>query len=347
LFDEALPLLRGAKEGAEEQRGYLCIAMDPYGDNYVFKKLVDHLPEQALRYPARAAIVMFFQPGTVLYDRAVRPGLMRRLYINYLKRKTPIEQIYHQRLQSTGNMDEYAQQFAERVGMLVQEGTWTFSNNAMQAIEEYSVHLYYIGCQHSKKGRAYTQLIAQTLMDMLLKLSCILAGSMGQSNIEREHVQLAFMDAVEIHCNTLDYIRENVVGDMTEQWNTSDEKEATCLSWLYEHGGANEQSSTITIGEFIAHIATVFSYTLENDYRGSMAHKRYLDFVKRNLVGSKQVGAHHSKVWLAFTPKNDVYHEGGKGAKGRTAYDEICKQVSAIVENIAPPLPMKQRDAEG
>ncbi|MFH1828460.1 MAG: bifunctional DNA primase/polymerase [Nanoarchaeota archaeon] len=335
-FDEALELLTSKDLNIREARAYICIATDPIGDNTISKKLVEHTSNQKLSYDPKVSLMLFFQPLPIPSE-AVTSGFMRRFLSLYVKSKTNTEDVFTSRLDKKINdMDHLCSLFKDYLSDIKKNTEdFEFEDSCDKVFLEYALALVDIGQSHSKKGYQFTEILEQTLLDLLVKFSCIITGSFNHKTVTPNHIKIAFMDLTELFISSLDFVNDKVYGELDygTKWKTADERKIKCLEWLFDHEAVSLEKSNTTIDNFVDRVAEIFGVMK------TQARNKYLSMVKNNLICSKQIGKTDSRVWLAEKPKEDV--KGYKGYKGYTLYKGVTSEIKNLMRALKPLKPLK------
>jgi hypothetical protein len=298
LFEEAIELFR-AKEH-QETRNYLNVALDTIGNNEITKRNVDVSQEDMLRYTPTCTICFLFHPVTLTSDILER-GLLRRLFICYVN---PSDEERLKALKMSLEDSNWYSSFEEWIHFLKdlenKKFNWKLDSNTCYSIAKYTYKLIQDGNEYSEKGREVTQYFWFTLRDRIIKLSCILAGSLGREDIDENIVKEAYLDMKEFWLSQLTYIENHIAFPQPSITATRREMiYKTMISFLAEKGALSEETSNISIDEFINTMANHLSLGK------GMARYYYLQLVKEGII-SKRKYKHSSKVWLNKVDKKEV-----------------------------------------
>lgn len=327
-IDEGVKLLKSKDEKIQESRTYIRQALDPIGENEIFKKNVDELWTDALRYTPTCTVSIFLQPDNFSAD-LITLGDIRRVFVSHIKSYEDRRKHYSQRLYGEGDTLQYETEFISWIKKIVgnlENKDWEFTQEAIKEIEILHSQLIYQGRIHSEKGEAFTFMVDMTLLDYLLKLSCIYAALYESNVVLVGHVRLAYMDLTEFFTMVLDFIQNHIKGNIDTGQSTKGArgKHKRCLLWLFENQAINKEGSTISIQDFLDKISEIHSC------QESTSRYHYSNYLKQGWIESKQIGQYDSKVWLTFIP--DVL-QGVKGAKS-TPYENIVFQLDSIIESL-------------
>ena len=303
IFDDANILLTSRDPSYEESRRYICRALDPIGRNKIFKRLVDNLPDESLSYEPECTISFYIQP-VFIPETVVDSGLMRRflpIYVRLFGTMLDRGDAFTARLHAKNDREELFVKLIEYYTNIINisKNEFNFTENAVNAISELHRELISIGRAHSTKGRNFTDRVAFSIQDQLIKMGCIQALSACRTEINELDIKLAFMDLFEFYVSTLDYINDKVEGclDYGERWQGATSTDAKCLEFLLSSGATAKEKSATSIRDYISYIAKIREISTRS------AERVYHKHIKKEWIDSEQTGSHDSLVWLAFSPK--------------------------------------------
>ena len=332
LFDDANILLTSRETTYEESRRYICRALDPIGRNEVYKRLVDNTPEESLSYIPECTIAMCIQP-VYLPEDVVSGGLMRRfmpIYVPLFGTMLDREEEFHARIHANKDREELIKELIKFYKRIIDscDNEFTFTEKPISEIEKLHKELIAVARNHSEKGRNYTDRIAFSLQDTLVRMASIQALSCCRTEVNEFDVQLAYLDLFEFYASTLDYIENKVLGflDYGETWRGATSTDAKCLEFLFNAGAVSKEESKITIKEyieFIAKLRNIATRSAERDYYGH---------INKGWIESKKIGQHDSVVWLAFTPKTKNIINPHAIDLETTEYYRISNSLIEIIE---------------
>lgn len=339
-IDEATNLLKSKDHLLVEARGYICIATDPIGSNEIRKRQIDNLKDEEIKYFAKASLCLFYQPKDKMDGDICTSGFTRRFLILYTKPKTQCDSIWEQRTEDDGEEEDMqnlrCNHFADFLNSFQGKNDLDlgFEKDINLVFRKYAGYLVNIGYCHSERGRDYTVIMEQTILDLLIKFSCLLTISYGKDKVTEDIVKLAFMDLVEMLIPTLDYVNEKTYGalDYGAKWGTSEQKKIKCHEFLYNKGALAKESSSVSIREFVEFVAEVYGTKLGDH---SQAQKKYREMVDEGGISSCQVGSHDSRVWLTKEPELNEF-KGGMEGLGGIAYNKIVSDIANLLESIQP-----------
>ena len=293
VLEEATELF--LKDKYQEARDYIKIALDPIGQNEVYKRSVDTSKSNAVRYMPHCTITFFFQP-LPLDNKLVTRGLLRRGIILFPE-ITKSERYLALDKSFTGDdlTSNWKKWLSALKGLKTQTFKWTFTDDIKTNINSVSKKLIQQGYEKGNKASGYTDIMFFTLRNFLIKMSCIQAAIYGRDNVTEQDVENAYTDLSIFWELQLDFVMQKVKGDM--DYSDINSKEKTCLLILQEKRCFSEESSTLMIKEYTTLIAKGLDCSEENAkhyYRG-LKDAGYLD--------ARQVGRYNSKVWLTETGK--------------------------------------------
>lgn len=327
-IDEGVKLLKSKDEKIQESRTYIRQALDPIGQNEILKKNVDELWADALRYTPKCTVSIYLQPDKFSSD-LVTLGDIRRVFVSHIKSYEDRSKHYHERLYGDSDTNKEEQEFInwlKEISNNLENKNWQFTPEAIKEIEELHKQLVYQGRIHSEKGQAFTFMVDMTLMDFLLKLSCIYSAIFKSNILLPQHVKLAYMDLTEFFTMVLDFIYFDIKGnfDTGQGVKGAKGKHKRCLLWLFENQATNKETSAISIQDFWKKIGEI------HGCQESTARWHYTNYKKQGWINSVQVGQYDSKVWLTFIP--DVL-QGVKDAKSNP-YENIVFELDSIVKSL-------------
>ena len=307
IFDDANILLTSREPSYEESRRYICRALDPIGRNEIFKRLVDNLPDESLSYEPKCTMSLFVQP-VYIPETVVDSGLMRRfipIYVRLFGTMIDRSEAFEARLHAKNDREKQLSLFLDYLKMLIErcDKEFTFTQNAISAITILHREMLSIARGHSIKGRNFTDRVAFSIQDVLVRMAAIQAIAAFRTEVRERDVQLAYIDLFEFYASTLDFIDEKIMGflDYGERWRGATSTDAKCLEYLLNKGATSEENSKTSIREYIEYIAKLRDVTTRSAERTYHAH------IKNEWVESKQKGSYDSVVWLSFSPKaNDI-----------------------------------------
>jgi hypothetical protein len=321
VLDEARQLFQSKELKHQEIRGYACIALDPFGKNEIIKQSVDFGSNHPLKYEANCSLVLFSQP-LKLKKEIIESGFVRRGLLIGGITSPPIENVFRKRLEVSNSEEdqEIFSSFEQEIFEISEN--WDFENISEELIR-YSQNLCNLGLNHSRKAALYVKSVySQTVLDLLLKFSCIVAGATRKSKrVKKEDVEIAYMDLFEILHSTFDFLSQYSEDFYQEDMNSF---ELEILDWLFKRGATNEESSTVSINELKKYISNVEGIT------ESAAIKRYSKLKEEEFISTKK-GKHDSLVWIS-REKMEIF-KGGRGtSKHYDDYLEICKRYKRYKE---------------
>ncbi len=312
LLDDAIDVVRGNEPQYKESRKYIEKALDPIGENGIEKRMVDTPREYALRYFPSCTIFLFFQPYP-LPDEAILSGLFRRFIPIYI----PMgggnrDEEFAQKVLGEGREEQALSEFASYLIDLRSKSSEPPSILDYEVKEQF-IRLHSQLCRFGKsfgpKSSNFTDMIDYSLQSQLLKMATILAYSQSRDKVEVVDIELAFVDLLEFSLSTFNFVENKVMGslDYGETWRGAVGKDQEALSWLYNQGAFSEESSKVSIKDYIEKVSEIF--TVKEDG----ARKRYQKHKEKGWIESKQTGSHDSVVYLNFTPLfKDVGDQGDR-----------------------------------
>ena len=296
VFEEATELFTDKMN--QETRDYIKIALDPIGFNEIYKKSVDTVKENAVRYYPRCTVVFFFQPLPI-EDKIVTRGLLRRGIIlsvepNKGERYDALEQSFNDN-DASGNWNQWID-FLK--GLKVRAISWEFDVEVKTRISDLTKKLLHQGFEKGNKTGAYTDIMFFSLRNLLLKMGCIQAVINDREKLTVSDIEIAFKDLSIFWAIQLDFIIQKVKGDM--DYMDINKNEKLCLMILQDNRCFSEGNSSLMIKKFINLISESLSCTERS------ASHLYYGLKESGYINSKQVGKRGSKVWLTPMGKKKV-----------------------------------------
>ena len=304
IIDEGKDLLTSKDALYSESRKYLRLAMDQYPNNTITKKSVDIEHEHALSYEPHCGLCIFCQPFS-MNEEFVLAGDLRRLILSYIlmvgidKSKS-----YEERVREKRNYEDSIDEFCNFLSSIEIPDKFELTEKAIDIYIELHGLLVKRGSSRSIKIKNFMKMADFSLQNMLLKFSTIQALQDGTGRIEPQHVELAFVDYVEILEHTYDYIEKKISGnlDYGENWNGAEKKDQEIIKWLYEEGATSRENSKVSIKEYKKKIMEVYGVEDRQARRKKEKHE------KNGWIESKTI-QHTSKVWLKFEPGDELPSE--------------------------------------
>jgi len=319
IMDETRQLFTSKELKHQEIRQYICLALDAFGKNQITKQLVDFGSEHQLKYEPNCSLILFSQPVRIRKE-VVESGFIRRgLLIGGIKQSN-ISEIYDKRLNAI-NPEKDIEIFSNFTEKLLELGEgWEFED-IKDDLKKYATMLNNFGINHSEKASAYMKKIYhQTLLDTLLKFSCIAAVfTRGEKKVKKCDVETAYMDLFEILNSTF-----NVLNSYSESFYDFDldSTEYESLTWLYNSEAISEEKSRISIIQFKEKISEI------EKIGEDAAKKRYKSFKDDGLIKTKLSGT-VSTVWIS-EDKLTMFEKQSRGSEHYEEYLRICKGVRDI-----------------
>jgi hypothetical protein len=339
ILDEAYNLLMSRDNQIQETRKNFRIAKDPIGENLVEKKSVDNTfdEEERIAYHPKEVSIQFLQPKH-LSSNIVEEGDFRRDLVLYKKGIATRNKTkdYENRIMKIDNSVEALKSFTEYLKLIKKEMygcKFSFTEEAVKRIVELHSKLVYQGFHHSEKGANYSKMVDYTLQDFLVKISCLIGIANNKYEIDKDIIDLAFVDLIEFFTMQLDFVNDKVLGklDYGEGWQGAKEKDQECLEWLYHAGNDGKE---VTLDEFKKEIARIKGCGLD------MAQKSYQKYARNDWIKINHEFQKYS-VTLAFThayiESKLKLHAGNEMHVGN-AYESIILNKKAILSRL-PTLP--------
>ncbi len=348
-FDECNKLITGNSPEEQQAREYLSKSENPIGKNKVQKRLVDDTKDETIGYFPNCTNSYYFQPFGKIPESAMLQGFLRRKLIpvgSVASFLNPAEEkLYDYKLEEPDfSEEEYRENLIEYLELMrtkLMNVDFIFDEKAKQLIKDYALYISAQGQIHSEKIANYTKLTKFTLLENLIKMSCIISASFCSNIINENVVSLAFMDLVELMQNTYDFVFERVEGefDYGVGWKGARFREKECLKYLYDRGALSLENSQVSIYKFLKEaVAPIFKVKIRQ------ARNRYLDMKKSGLIDSKQIGKKDSKVWIKFNPSmHKSLIEGGKGGKGYIVYNMVFEGLNTLLKELHSLQPLQPK----
>lgn len=341
IIDEAYNLLSSHELHYSEARKYLRTALDPHPHNTISKQLTELGEDHALEYEPTCPITLFLQPITFDNDTLVLEGDIRRYNIAYVymgnKDKTDA---LKRRIFDSSDDEDSISKFHRKINELDVFETFKMSEDAKNKFAELSIALVYKGETYSKKICNFTEMIAFTIQNNLLKFSAVQAYQHRRSIIKLEDVELAYLDLFEVMEHTYEFIESKIHGslDYGDGWKGARFKDQEALKWLYDKGTTSEETSNISIKEYENKLMELFNVKERRASEYKNKHES-MGWIK----SKKHPGV--SKVWLNFNPDDSKSSPAIHAIQAYHIYNQIVEKVnSKRSASIAPIAPIKIED---
>jgi len=296
VFEESTDLFTDDKN--QEVRNYIKIALDPIGSNEVYKRSVDTLKKNAVKYSPTCTAVFFFQPLR-MREEIVTRGLLRRGLIIYVD---PDISERFQALEDSIKPSNITKNWTIWLNFLNKlistKFNWKFTDKATEKINEYTKILIQTGMNRGNKAGGYTQIALFNLREWLVKMSCIQAAIDNRARITVSDVTNAYNDLSEFWDIQLTFVIQKVKGNM--DYKDTNLGEIRILLILQNHKCLSEQESNLMIKQYIKLISNELRMPEES------AKDRYYKLKNTGYIDSKQVGKRSSKVWLTEEGKRVI-----------------------------------------
>lgn len=321
LIDEGKNLLTSNDPKFSESRKYLRIALDSYPNNTITKRSVDIEHKHALKYTPHCIVCLFLQPY-YLSEEIVLDGDIRRFIVSYLivSESNDLNPL-RERLKTKTDPEESLEEFTNFLLSLNMAEEFVLEDDAIKAFENLSILLVEMGLNRSPKARNFIEIVRYTIQNILLKFSAVQALQDNTHVIEGKHVELAFVDYVEILEHTYHFVETKILGSMDygEGWAGAQKKDQELLQWLNEKGAVSIEKTKISIKEYKEKIMELFNIADRQAGRKIREHR------ENNWIKTKK-GQHDSKVWLNFKPDNITAIKSSK-VRVDKAFTEIYKEI--------------------
>jgi|GEM_PF-7094911 len=322
IIDEGKDLLTSKDAMYSESRKYLRLAMDQYPHNSITKKSVDIEIENALSYEPHCAVCIFCQPFHMSQE-FVLEGDLRRFIVSYIMMVgTDKTDSYARRVKEKRDYKKYIDNFCDFLSTINVPESFELTDETIDLFIELHKLLVERGKSLSRKVNNFITMADFTLQNMLLKFSAIQALQDDTGIIESKHVELAFIDYVEILEHTYDFIEKKIIGNMDygENWGGAIEKDQTMLKWLSQQGATSQDTSKISIKDYKEKIMEKYNVAERQARRIKSEHE------KNGWIKSKTI-QHTSKVWLTFKPGEKTLDEVSKDRADKDIKEKYMKIV--------------------
>ena len=268
-MDEAKLLLTSLDNNYVECRHFLCSALDIFGNNSVFKKNIDNLSDEWVRYCPECNLQLFLQSYFIPAE-IITSGFMRRTEIAYLRNKNLDTEQLKLKWQKPKDTKKYLDLYNEHLQRITLSGEIEFNTDCEETFSKCHKHLVEYGLNYSEKGSCYTKLVFWNIGATLLKYTILVAKDLLHTKIQPEHILLAFHDLMEDFTMKLDYIEDKVYGDLDYgvKWRGAIGKYKQCLQFLDENEAYSFEESNITIQDFMTWVQHTFNLAVVTDKEG-------------------------------------------------------------------------------
>lgn len=299
IIDEAYSLLTSKDLHYSEARKYIRTATDPYPYNEVTKKMTDVPKEHALKYTPHCLICVFVQPFVFDNDDLVLEGDIRRFVVVYTE-MTGLNRVesYHNRIFGETDHEKALKKFSEYIESLKSINSFKVSEKGREIFFKLSNLLIERGFSINEKIRNFMDHVDYTIQNILLKMSAIQAAQDDSSEIKLKHVELAFIDLLEILEHMYLYVDAKIPGYMNygEGWKGALTNNQICLRWLHDQGATSLDDTQVSISDYKNKIIQVFN--VKERQAGNIKNKH----LEQGWIKTKK-GKHDSYVWLNFKPE--------------------------------------------
>lgn len=296
--DETQDMINELNEMYAHSQRLKRIAMDTYGDNDIFDKLVKTEKENRLRYNPPVRVLDLAHPkkfSSQFFDN----GSFRRygtITILQPDRKINLNSVtdfkFDKRvdLNFKDLLDDYYSK--KRKEVKFDDKTMLIISNFHKAI------LFYLLKHKNQNAFRYGLLTRYSLRGMFCKNVLILAMSRNESVPGIKTTTQACYDTLYFILETLKSI--NQLGNMgvsSDAWGGVNEQDAQALEYLYRTGNTSFEKSRMSINRFWTILGHLYGCKL------TQARQHYYRLKRDNFIDSKQNGSYGSVVWLKFRPK--------------------------------------------
>lgn len=294
-FDEAVELL--TEKSFQQARDYINLALDPIGQNEVFKRSVDVDYDDAVRYCPPCTMVFFWHPIPIT-ETVVTRGLLRRLFITNIvidakERASTLEKSVYS---SPNSPEQFGEWIVALSSLSKRTFDWQFSDSAKKELIDLTKRLISSGVTYSEKISEFTDIMYYTLRNRLAKIACVLAALDNSATISLKHLRFGYFDLREFWLNQMTYVEEKVTGSLTYGVSKAKIIKKAILDVLKDNKAFSEESSPLSIAKLLEIVGK------QKDMAVGSVRYYYIDLVKKGIVGMRKY-AHSSRVWYAGASK--------------------------------------------
>lgn len=321
LIDEGKDLLISNDPKYGESRKYLRLALDNYPNNTITKKSVDIDYENALKYTPHCVVCLFLQPYK-LSEEIVLDGDIRRFIVsNLIVSSSDDLDPLRERLKVKSKNENSLEEFKKFLGSLEMNDEFVLEDDAIESFKDLSILLIEMGYTRSPKARTFMEIVRYTIQNILLKFSAIQALQDNSHVIQQKHVELAFIDYLEIMEHTYQFVETKIIGNMDygEGWAGAMKNDQILLKWLLEKGAVSHEKTPISIKGYKEKIKEIFKIGDRQAQRKKQEHEN------KGWIKS-QKGQHDSKVWLNFKPEK-IHPMNYSKARVDKTFTETYKEI--------------------
>jgi len=303
MFDEAVELL--TDKSYQQARDYINIALDPIGDNEVFKRSVDTTYEDSVKYFPPCSMIFFWHPIPIT-ETVVTRGLLRRLFVtNIVVDAKEREATLEKSVNNSSNSPELFEGWIRTLKRLSNsEFKWKFSETAKRELINLTKTLIHMGINYSDKISEFTDIMYYTLRNRLAKMACVLAALDGTAIISLKHIRYAYIDLREFWLNQMTYVEERVAGSLTYGATKGNIRKKMCLDILKEHKAFSDETGDLSIDDLDKEFAKRMNMSV------GLARYYRLQLVRDGIVQTRKY-AHDSRVWYSGAQKELEKKEWG------------------------------------
>lgn len=299
LCDDAYLLL--SKKEHEDTRNYLIQSLDPFGENEITKKLVDHKPEDALCYCPNSILTFFTQDKNISKD-SLDTGLGRKMPIIHCNAVEITKENLLARVMRTNNPDMSRLIKIAKIAKKAKTIEWVFNQNCHDLIADRVKSISKQLSSRSKESSAFIESYVWSFQNLIYRFAATLAGFFVFSEKDIDNLKIivspeiceqAIKDATKLVTSTTIFWEKFVVSTTIRQ----NQWEEIILKRLKECGAISKESA-IPNDELIEQLhneCSISKSTLRNA-ETSLVNK---GFINRFLGGKATGGISNSFVYIS------------------------------------------------
>ncbi len=336
LNDESQDMLNEKNDIYAKSQRIKRLAMDPFGENKISKKLVADNPDDILEYYSPSNVCDFAHPKK-LESPFFDTGSFRRYYafnVSYdpLISLDDITEFSFDNKKFNHSWSEFLDKtYSKSINDI------KFDEQTLKIISEFhrSLLLYLLKHKNPNAFR-YGLLTRYALRVMFCKNVLILAALKKEKTPSIETTITACQDTLLFVFKTIETYNDlGNMGTTSDVWGGVCDEDAQALEHLYRQGALSEETSNISIDKFNTILANFHGCNVRQ------SRAKYYKLKKDGFVSSKQTGKTKTRVWLKHIPKEinidmkdynpleywkNVF-KGVKGAKQKKAVLEPLKKL--------------------
>lgn len=296
LNDECQGMLNEKNDVYAKCQRIKRIAMDPYGDNKISKKLVDDAPEDALEYDSPSSVFDFAHPEE-LESAFFTTGSFRR-YMAFNVTADPIiklKEITEFKFE-TKILTKTWKIFLDEIYKT--QTQVKFKEETLDIISQFHkcILIYLLNHKNANAFR-YALQTRYALRVMFAKHVLILSKAKKEKIPTRETTILACNDVILFVLKSIETYNElGNMGTSTDVWGGVVEEDAQALEYLLMKKCTTRENSSITISKFQTLLAHF------HGCRKTQSRAVYYKLKSGGFINSATHGQYGSRVWLTFIP---------------------------------------------